>query len=180
VVGSGSVWERIKEHSGGVRVAVRMNRSFPILAAAIWLIAAGPDPRAVPMNAQPGTELDATARRLVADDLAEAQAAGETPLLLVGSAQLGGPKDHPALFVQLQSARECGSSGCSISVFVFGPKGWRKVLDATGTIVVDHAQHRGMHDLLINRYDRWIWDGSTYADTDPAPEINLQPRKPTY
>jgi hypothetical protein len=156
-----------------------MNRSFPVLAAAIWLIAAGTDPGAVPMSAQPGTELDAIARHLVADDLAEAQAAGETPLVLVGSVQLGSPKDRPALFVQLQSARECGSSGCSTSVFVSGPKGWRKVLDAIGTIVVDHAQHRGMHDLVVNRQDRWIWDGASYIDTSPAPVLNLRPRKQT-
>ena len=149
-------------------------------AGAIWLVAAGPVPRPVAMTAQPGTELDATARRLVAADLKEAGQAGDRPLVLVGSARIGGPHDRPALFVQLQSARECGSAGCSTSAYVFGPKGWHKVLDAaTGPIIVDPTRHRGMADLVVDRHDRFVWNGQFYTDTRPAPSINLRPRRST-
>jgi hypothetical protein len=156
-----------------------MNIARSILAVlALLSIAAGPAP--VTMTAQAGSKLDAVARQLVATDLAEANQAGDTPLLLLGTAHLGGPRDRPALFIQLQSARECGSSGCSSSAYVRGPKGWRKVLDSvTGRIFVDGAMHKGMHDIIIDGHDRWVWNGSVYADTDSAPAVNLAPRSST-
>jgi hypothetical protein len=151
--------------------------ALPLLAAAPPRVTAvlRPPPGAVVMRPAPGTARDATARRLVAADLAEAAKAGETPLLLVGAARLGRPKDREALFVQLQSARECGSSGCSTSAFVDGPRGWHRVLDAaTGPIVVAPQRHRGMHDLLVGRHDRWVWTGFRYADTRPAPALHIR------
>jgi hypothetical protein len=124
----------------------------------------------VVLTAQPGTSLDADARRAVAQDLAAASRAGDRPLLLVGSALLGGPKDRPALFVQIQSARECGSAGCNTSVHLFRQQRWQRVVDTvSGPIVVDTQRHGGMRDLIVNGNDRWVWNGRAYADSRPAP-----------
>ena len=83
---------------------------FALACAAVLLAAAAPTkPQTgtpVALQAQPGTPLDQAARQLVADDLAAATARGDRPLVLIGSARLGG--DRPALFVQLQSPKECG------------------------------------------------------------------------
>jgi len=128
------------------------------------------------LQAQPGTELDRVARQLIAQDLAEAAHTGETPLVLVGVAQLGRSGEHPMLFVQLQSPRECGSAGCSTSAYAFRQQGWHKVLDAvSGPVLVDEASHRGMRDLIVHERDRWIWDGAAYGGTKPAPEVSLRP-----
>ncbi len=156
--------------------------TIPALAAC--LIAAAPPPTRpgrvpVALSAQPGTELDATARMLVAQELAEAQRSGEKPLLLVAAAQLGGPHDRKAVFVQLQSARECGSAGCSTSAYQMVKGKWVRVLDAvSGPIQVDTASHGGMRDLILRDSDRWIWNGRAYVDQHPAPEIDLKPRTP--
>jgi hypothetical protein len=156
---------------------MRISR-FSIAGLALLLVAAGPAP--VSMTARAGTPLDAVARKLVATDLAEAGRAGDIPLVLLGTAGLGGARDRPALFIQLQSARECGSSGCSSSAYVQGPHGWRKVLDSvTGRIFVDDAVHKGMHDITIDGHDRWVWNGSEYTDTQPGPAVNLTPRHST-
>ena len=150
-----------------------------MLAAAVLLaIAAAPavPTGAVRLSAQPGTALDATARRVAAADVADG---GAGALLLLGSQDLGHAGTGPALFVQVQSARACGSAGCATSVYLPMRSGWAKVLDAvSGAIVVAPAQHRGMHDLLVGKGDRWIWNGRTYADTLPAPAVDLRPRHP--
>jgi hypothetical protein len=175
-------------------VKMEIGRRWWICALAAGLVAAAPPPprpgrMKVALSAQPGTELDRTARQLVATELADAQRAGETPLLLVAAARLAdrpahdGPAhdrpahDRPALFVQLQSARECGSAGCSISVHYFTNGKWRRVLDAvSGTILVDMTAHGGMRDLIANDRDRWVWNGRAYVNRHPAPEIDLKPR----
>ncbi len=152
---------------------------MPILClAAILLLAASPAPHKgeVAMRPQPGTPLDATARELVKTDLQEAGTAGETPLLLVAEAPLGGPKDRPAIFVQLQSARECGSAGCSTAIYLFRGKDWVRVLDSvSGPIRIDPGRHGGLHDLIVNNRSRWIWNGKAYVDTRPGPALNLKP-----
>lgn len=154
-----------------------------LLAAALPLsaFAAPPAPKAatkppvsqrekVVLTVQPGTAIDADARQAVARDLAEARRVGDRPLLLVGSSALGGPKDRPALFVQIQSARECGSAGCNTSVHVFRQGRWQRVVDTvSGPIVVDTRRHGGMRDLIVNGRDRWIWNGRAYVDSRPAP-----------
>ncbi len=92
-----------------------------LLLLAPLLLAAAPAPASTPvpvvLRAQPGTPLDQAARRLSATDLASAQQAGEPPLVLVGSARLGPAAEQPILFVQLQSARDCGSAGCSTTAY---------------------------------------------------------------
>ena len=128
--------------------------------------AAGP----VVLRPRPGTALDRTARRLAASDLQ-----GEAALVLVGTAELGGPHSPPALFVQLQSAGLCGSAGCSTSAYVRDGRVWRKVLDSvSGPIRVDPARHGGMHDLIVHEKDRWVWNGRAYADTVPTPPVDLR------
>ncbi len=150
-----------------------------LVCAALLLAAAAPAP-AVPtgpvtLAARPGSPLDATARRVAAADVADG---GRGALVLIGSQRLGTAGVGPALFVQVQSPRACGSAGCSTSVYLPLSSGWHKVLDAvSGTITVQPTQHRGMHDLLVSGNDRWIWNGRVYDDTLPAPQVNLHPRR---
>jgi len=132
----------------------------------------------VVMAAQPGTPLDQTARGLVAQDLANARRSGDRPLLLIGSARLGAATERPALFVQLQSSRQCGSRGCSTSVYAWLKGRWTKVLDdASGRITVSPTRHNGMADLVANN-ERYAWTGSAYANTRPAPALDLRPHAP--
>ena len=159
-------------------------RIVPLLIAALLLAAAAPATRPagtpVPLQSQPGTPLDAVARGLVAQDLAEAGRSGERPLLLVGSARLGSATDRAAVFVQLQSPRECGSAGCSTAVYAWIKGGWKKVLDgASGRLAVAATRTGGMADLLAND-ERYVWTGAEYRDTRPAPAVDLRPRSPRH
>lgn len=130
--------------------------------------------KVVALTTQPGSRLEHDAARLVADDLASARKAKEVPVMLVGSARLAEGPASAALFVQVQSASLCGSAGCSTSVFLKRGKGWTRVLDSvSGPIKVAPGVHQGMHDLLVHGTDRWIWNGTGYADTLPAPKIDL-------
>lgn len=123
----------------------------------------------------PGSPLDRAARQHAAADIAAVRRRGEIPLVLAASVQLGGPRDPAAVFVQLQSPRECGSAGCSTSAYLGG----RRVLDAvSGQVRVDTQRHRGMRDLLVGEGARYVWNGTAYADTGPAPRVNLRPRHP--
>ena len=160
-----------------------MNRRFALaprvvlLSAALWLAAAAPIRTGpVTLTSQPGSPLDATAREVAAADVADG---GAGALLLLGSQPLGSAETGPALFVQVQSQRACGSAGCSTSVYLPTRRGWHKVMDAvSGQIVVLPVEHRGMHDLVVNKTDRWVWNGRTYADTLPVPQVDLRPRHP--
>jgi hypothetical protein len=132
--------------------------------------------RVVALTTQPGSALEHDAARLVADDLASARRAKERPVMLVGSARLAATGGRAALFVQVQSASLCGSAGCSTSVFIKHGSGWTRVLDSvSGPIRVSATIHQGMHDLLVHGTDRWVWNGRTYSDTLPAPQIDLKP-----
>lgn len=146
-----------------------------LLCAALLLAAAAPAVPTGPVKLapQPGTPLDATARQVAAADVGDGDARS---LLLLGSQHLGSAGIGPALFVQVQSQRSCGSAGCSTSVYLPTRAGWTKVLDAvSGNVVVEAAQHGGMHDLVVGKNDRWIWKGTAYADTLPAPQVDLRP-----
>ncbi len=139
---------------------------------------AGPAGLPVVMAPQPGTALDRTARSLVASDLLAARRAGDRPLLVLGSVRLGAASERPALFVQLQSPRECGSRGCSTSAFAWIKGRWTKVLDdASGRIVLLPTKHGGMSDLAANA-ERYAWNGTAYASTRPAPAVDLRPHAP--
>jgi hypothetical protein len=150
-----------------------------LASAALLLAAASPAPAGpVRLQPMPGTPLEATAKQVATADIEDG---GAGALLLLGSEPLGSAGTGPALFVQVQSPRACGSAGCSTSVYLPTRTGWVKVLDAvSGDVVVEPAQHRGMHDLLVGKNDRWVWNGRAYADTLPAPNVDLRPRKPVH
>ena len=154
-----------------------MIRRILLFCAAGCLAAAAPLPTGpVALTTQPGSPLESTARQVASADLADG---GPGALLLLGSQALGTAETGPALFVQVQSERACGSAGCSTSVYLPTRRGWHKVMDAvSGGIIVAPALHRGMHDLVVNKSDRWVWNGQTYADTLPAPQVDLRPRHP--
>ena len=133
--------------------------------------------QAVALALRPGTQADAAARRLVAEDLAEARRAGEAPLVLTANVGLGKPRDPTVLFVQLQSPRECGSAGCSTSAFQPHDGTWRKVLDAvSGPITITTGSHNGMRDLMAGD-TRFFWNGTAYSDAKPAPAVDLRRRR---
>ena len=71
----------------------------------------------VGLTAQPGSEADSLARQLMAHEIERVRAYGEQPLVLVGTARLGKAHEAGVLFVQVQSASECGSAGCSTVSF---------------------------------------------------------------
>ena len=158
------------------RILACLLLALPVAAAAVER--PGPTGLPVVMTPQPGTALDRTARSLVASDLLAARRAGDRPLLVIGSVRLGTASERPALFVQLQSPRECGSRGCSTSAFAWIKGRWTKVLDdASGRIVLLPTKHGGMSDLGANA-ERYAWNGTTYANTRPAPAVDLRPRVP--
>jgi hypothetical protein len=160
-----------------------MRPILPILA--LLLLAAAPvaPPSVTPaagtpivLAARPGTQLDASARKLVAQDLTEARTGREKPLVLTGSAMLGTASDHPAVFVQLQSARECGSAGCSTTAFLWQKGVWKRILDGVdGKLTVLPTKTRGMADIASEKV-KYIWTGTEYHDPKAAPPIDLRPR----
>ena len=156
---------------------VRWNR-ITTRTALLLLLAAAPVPDPVPLSPRPGTALDKTARRLVARDLAEALRQGDSPLVLVGSAILDPKSGKPALFIQLQSARECGSAGCSTSVWLERGKSWERVLDGVaGKLSISSRRTRGMADILAGT-TRYVWNGRSYNDPRPSPKLDLGLKKP--
>jgi hypothetical protein len=127
----------------------------------------------VKLQSQPGTPMDTAARLLVADDLSAAKARGDRPLVLTGTADIGA--ERPALFVQLQSRQECGSAGCTTSVYAWDHGGWKQVLDGTtGRLTVSSKRTRGRADLLTDE-DHFVWTGAAYRSTAPAPAVDLRP-----
>lgn len=128
----------------------------------------------VALTTQPGSELETTATRLVSSDLKQSRSAGDPPVMLVGSARLSVTPGPAALFVQVQSADFCGSAGCSTSAYLKHGADWTKVLDSiSGPIKVSRRSHHGMYDLLVHGKDRWVWNGTSYADTLPDPAVDL-------
>jgi hypothetical protein len=122
----------------------------------------------VVLKAKNGTETDRIARQLMARELAKSGQFGETPEVLVATARLGKSYDSDVLFVQIQSPRDCGSSGCDTVSFRRTNGTWVRILDTvSGTIRIAATQHRGMRDLIVQDTDRRIWDGEKYAGTLP-------------
>ena len=156
-----------------------LHRSTLAVCAALLLGAAAPVkslPSApVTLQSNPGTKTDATARALSAQDLEAARARGDQPLLLTARVRLGGP--HPALFVQLQSPHECGSAGCSTSIYSVERGRWQRVLDsATGLVKVSAKKTRGRNDVL-SEDDHFVWTGSAYRSVEPVPAaLDLRPQ----
>jgi hypothetical protein len=142
----------------------------------LLLCAAAPGDATVTLSTQPGSALETIASQLSADDLKQSRASGDAPVLLVGSARLAADKSGPAaLFVQVQSAAFCGSAGCSTSVYIKRGGTWTKILDSiSGPIKVSPRIHGGMHDLLVHSHDRFVWNGTAYADTLPVPQVEVK------
>ena len=150
-----------------------MSRRHAALLLAPLLMAAAPT-APITLHQAPGTQLDKEARRLSAAALRDAARAGERPLVLVGSARLGPVGEPPVLFVQLQSARDCGSAGCSTTAYRSVGGTWHKVLDSvSGPIAVLSTRHSGFSDLRVGD-DRYAWNGAAYASENPAPALNLR------
>lgn len=155
-----------------------IRRTVLVICAALLAAAAGPagtvPSTTVPLQSNPGTRTDATARKLASEDIAAAKSRGDTPLVLTGRANLGGPQ--PAVFVQLQSPQECGSAGCSTSVYSIERGRWARVLDsATGRLGVSRKKTRGRFDLVADA-DHFVWNGTMYRSVAPVPALNLTPR----
>jgi hypothetical protein len=130
----------------------------------------------VKLAPRPGTELDTIARTLTRDDLAQAVQKGDAPLVLVAEVKLGSVKQRPALFVQLQSARECGSAGCNTTAYLERGTRWDVILDSIGgSIEADTARHGGMRDLVVDHTNRWTWNGKVYVQTRVGPKARLAP-----
>jgi hypothetical protein len=142
-----------------------------LLSAAAPAILVGP----VTLAPHPLSKMYFTARDVAKQDIDDG---GSGALLLLASQSLGTAGTGPALFVQVQSQRSCGSAGCSVSIYLPTKAGWTKILDAVGTLAVLPTVHDGMHDMLVGKGDHWVWNGRAYADTIPAPQVDLTPRNP--
>ena len=137
-------------------------RALPIVSSGSPVPAHG---KIIASKSQPGTQADVLARQLLAHELADAHRFGETPLVLVASAQLGAAHDGDVLFAQIQSPRECGSAGCSIASFRKAKGKWARILDTVGgTIRVAQTHHLGMPDLIVQDTNRLVWNGQKYAE----------------
>jgi hypothetical protein len=146
-----------------------------LILALLALAGAAPELGVVTLTTQPGSAVEATAKKLSESDLKQSRSDGDPPVMLVGSARLATRPGPAALFVQVQSASFCGSAGCSTAIYLKRGNGWKKVMDSiSGPISVAATSHHGMHDLLLHGKDRWVWTGSTYADTLPTPIIDLR------
>jgi hypothetical protein len=141
-------------------ITANAEASVPVVAATARSATGAP----ITLKAHPGTGEDAVARQLMAPELAAARNFGEAPLVLISSAQLGATRDSQALFVQIQSARECGSAGCDTVSFRKINGTWVRILDTvSGAIRVAPTAHRGMQDLIVQETRRLVWDGTRYG-----------------
>ena len=114
----------------------------------------------VELAVQPGSEADKLAWQLMAREIARAHADGTDPVVLVGMGRLNDADE--LLFVQLQSAGECGSAGCSTVSFRYEGDHWIRIMDTvSGTVRITQTRHRGMPDLIVNG-NRLVWDGTKY------------------
>jgi len=130
---------------------------------------ASPSHHGVPvvLTQRPGSSTDRLARQLMAQDLANARRYGQEPLVLVGTAGLGPGRHDAVLFVQLQSASECGSAGCTTVTFRRSAGSWTRIADTvSGPIQIAEARHRGMPALVQQDGSHMIWDGTKYRDVE--------------
>lgn len=142
--------------------------SAPSLAAKTATHKTRPGSSPVILKSLPGSPLEQAARSLNKDIIEDSAHHHDNPLFLIGSAALSPRKGNEGLFVQIQSPRLCGSSGCTTSVYLHKGTQWITVMDAVnGDIAVLSTRHKGMYDLLVDKNDKWIWNGHTYQDTFP-------------
>jgi hypothetical protein len=115
----------------------------------------------VELAASPGSDADKLARQLMAHELERDRQHGENPLVLVGMGRLNDSDEM--LFVQLQSAGDCGSAGCNTVSFRFMGGRWVRVMDSIGSVRIGASSHHGMLDLIVQDADRLTWDGQKYV-----------------
>ncbi|QDH13769.1 hypothetical protein E3E12_05730 [Formicincola oecophyllae] len=131
----------------------------------------------VQLSSQPGSALDADARTLNADDIADANAHHDHVTVQLAELNLGQHSPRKALFVQLQSMWLCGSAGCTTSVWLNTPEGWAPALDAVdGSIALLPTYHNGMQDLLVNDDQRLAWNGKAYKSQGAVAPNRQRPR----
>jgi hypothetical protein len=116
----------------------------------------------VAMTSQPGSTVDALARQLMAREIEQSRASGVEPVVLVGTRRLD--SNAGLLFVEVQSANDCGSAGCSIVSFRHVKGQWVRVMDTVGGAVwIASPRHGGMPDLSVDG-NPYVWDGAQYRD----------------
>ena len=99
----------------------------------------------VELAASPGSEADRLARQLMAREIERDRQHGENPLVLVGMGRLN--ETDEMLFVQLQSAGDCGSAGCNTVSFRFTGDRWVRVTDTIGSVRIGAPRHRAVWSL---------------------------------
>lgn len=128
----------------------------------------------VVLTPQPANNFSTIAYNLNKTDINFAVQHGEKPLILIGNANLSSTKKpQTVLFTQLQSASLCGSGGCTTTAYLNRNNHWVKILDSvTGNIEIKKTSHKGMHDLIVEGSDVWIWNKTTYVETQQGPNLN--------
>jgi hypothetical protein len=101
----------------------------------------------VELAASPGSEADRLARQLMARELERDRQHGENPLVLVGMGRFN--ETDEMLFVQLQSAGDCGSAGCNTIAFQFTRGRWVRVVDTVGSGRIGASSHHGRPDVIM-------------------------------
>lgn len=101
----------------------------------------------VELAASPGSEADRLARQLMAREIERDRQHGENPLVLVGMGRLR--ETDEMLFVQLQSAGDCGSAGCNTVAFQFTRGRWVRVMDTVGSVRIGASTHHGRPDVIV-------------------------------
>jgi hypothetical protein len=101
----------------------------------------------VELAASPGSEADRLARQLMARELERDRQHGENPLVLVGMGRFN--ETDEMLFVQLQSAGDCGSAGCNTIAFQFTRGRWVRVVDTVGSGRIGASSHHGRPDVIV-------------------------------
>ncbi len=101
----------------------------------------------VELAASPGSEADQLARQLMARELERDRQHGENPLVLVGMGRFN--ETDEMLFVQLQSAGDCGSAGCNTIAFQFTRGRWVRVVDTVGSGRIGASSHHGRPDVIV-------------------------------
>ncbi|QCE33561.1 hypothetical protein FAI41_08205 [Acetobacteraceae bacterium] len=123
----------------------------------------------VHLSRHPGSDLEKIASSLNSDLIKDSQMHGEKPVIFTTSMHLGDSKEPAALFVSIQSGRLCGAAGCATSIYLLEKGQWTTILDdINGEISTLSERHKGMLDILVDKTDKWIWDGQRYVEVSGA------------
>ena len=95
----------------------------------------------VELAASPGSKADRLTHQLMAREPEKDRQHGENPLVLVGMGRLD--ETDEMLFVQFQSAGDCGSAGRNTVSFRFTRGRWVSVIDTVGSVRIGASSHHG-------------------------------------